>query len=402
MKNKKITRFKYRSTRKTSRRKFKLELEYPFQSPFDLDKLFIDILKKACKLTGATASSIWLIDQKTNEIVCRQAIGPKKASVVGWKLSSKQGVIGWVVQNKKSLIISDAMSNKLHYKGVCRKTHINLQSILTVPLLDRYEVIGVIQVVDREPNHFNTADLTLIEPFAVSATVAIENAKLYLKAQNEIIDRKKAEKALRKMRTELEMRVKDRTAELANTNKQLQRDIEKRRKTEKELKFIATHDYLTGAINRQQLNLELKKHLKTHNQNKKSNALLYIDIDDFKKINDKYGHNTGDILLQKIVKIFQKRLQKKGCIARIGGDEFIVLLYGVGKNKAMRDAQLSLRMFKNPIKIARKSIKVTLSIGIVLYPKHGKDLDKLLEKADSAMYQSKVEGKNRALLYSGR
>jgi PAS domain S-box-containing protein len=168
------------------RRNLELELfnraSETFISTLDLDQVLYSILDEVRRLLGVVACSIWLVDPETGELVCHHATGPKRELVKGWRLPPGQGVAGWVAGSGESLIISDVLSDERHFEGVDQRTGLDIRSMLTVPLQIKSRVFGVIQVLDKEVGRFTASDLRLMEPLAVSAATAVENARLYLEA----------------------------------------------------------------------------------------------------------------------------------------------------------------------------------------------------------------------------
>jgi len=179
-----------------------------FNSSLELDQVIVSVLEEVRRLMGVLGSSIWLIDENTGELVCEEATGDYRETLRGWRLAPGEGLAGWVVQHGESLIAPDTYSDKRHYKEVDQAIGKNTQSILTVPLYVKGDIIGVLQVVDIETGRFDKDHLSLMETLAGSAAIAIENARLYEKARLEISIRKRAEEALResenKYRTVLE------------------------------------------------------------------------------------------------------------------------------------------------------------------------------------------------------
>ncbi len=163
-----------------------------FSSTLDLDHVLVTVLEEVRRLLGVVATSIWLMDFESEELVCRHATGPQSALVRGWRLAPGEGVAGYVMHSGKSLIIDDVQMDARYFNGVEKKTGIVVRSLLTAPLLVNQEAIGVLQVVDTQPHRFSSAELELLEPLAASAAIAIENAFLYgetevLRAFNENI-----------------------------------------------------------------------------------------------------------------------------------------------------------------------------------------------------------------------
>lgn len=144
----------------------------------DLDQVLSTVLEEVRHLMGVVACSVWLIDPATAELVCRQASGFQSQVVRGWRLPPGAGIAGWVARHGASQIIPDAQEDKRHAQEVDRQTGLMTRSILSIPLHVKQDVIGVLQVTDTKIDRFHTADLTLLEPLAASAAIAIDNARL--------------------------------------------------------------------------------------------------------------------------------------------------------------------------------------------------------------------------------
>lgn len=178
------------------------------------------------------------------------------------------------------------------------------------------------------------------------------------------------------------------------------RDITQRKKAEKTIQFMAYHDALTGLPNRYKFRQHLNEVLiQKENQ---MLAVLFLDLDRFKIINDTKGHTTGDLLLQKVAKRLEETIQNDGMVSRQGGDEFIILLEDTDKEKMTRVAQRLLDEFSNPITINHQEYFVTTSIGISIFPTDGEDEETLIQLADTAMYLAKERGKNNFQFYTSQ
>jgi len=179
-----------------------------FNSSLKLDQVLVAVLEEVRRLMDVMGASIWLIEEGTEGLVCKQAAGNYGETLVGWRLASGEGLVGWVARHGKSLIAPETSDDERHYKEFDLLTGMDMRSILSVPLSVKGDVIGVLQVVDSQTKRFNKKHLALLEPLAGSAAIAIENARLYEKAQQEISIRKQTEEALResenKYRTVLE------------------------------------------------------------------------------------------------------------------------------------------------------------------------------------------------------
>lgn len=176
------------------------------------------------------------------------------------------------------------------------------------------------------------------------------------------------------------------------------RDITDRKKTEKTIQYMAFYDTLTGLPNRNMF----KKYLNEVLDQRKDQmaAILFLDLDRFKVINDTRGHSTGDIVLQRVAKRLQSTMQNKGMVSRQGGDEFIILAEDTDKEGAAIIAQRILDEFSKPVEINDQEFFITPSIGITIYPAHGNDEETLIKNADTAMFAAKRYGKNKFQFYA--
>ena len=177
-------------------------------------------------------------------------------------------------------------------------------------------------------------------------------------------------------------------------------DISARKLAEDRVQYLATHDGLTGLPNRalfgQLVNLAVESARRRHSKI----AVLFIDLDRFKTINDSLGHDAGDVLLREMASRFRDCLRGSDVVARLGGDEFVVLLSEVsGQAQAALVAKLLLSAAMRPVEIHQQECRVTASIGICLHPLPGQDDQAVMRNADLAMYAAKEEGKNTYQFY---
>ena len=172
-------------------------------------------------------------------------------------------------------------------------------------------------------------------------------------------------------------------------------DITERKLTEEKIKQLAFYDPLTLLPNRRLLQERLKHSIDVERRAGKQLALLMLDLDYFKQINDRLGHQAGDELLQHVAERIKTRLRAVDMVARLGGDEFVVLLEDIiNPQDAARVAEEIIADLSNPFKLSQSDeVKIGVSIGISLYPQHGGSLDILLDHADAAMYRAKQMGR---------
>jgi diguanylate cyclase (GGDEF)-like protein/PAS domain S-box-containing protein len=178
------------------------------------------------------------------------------------------------------------------------------------------------------------------------------------------------------------------------------RDITERKRAEATIRQLAYHDSLTGLPNRMLFNDRLTMELAHAHRNRQKFAVMILDLDYFKDVNDTLGHGVGDQLLQAVGRRLKDLLRKNDTVARMGGDEFLLLLLEIARVEAVaKIAQKILKAVREPFVIDGHRLEITTSIGIATYPKDGKDGDALMTHADNAMYRAKKEGRDSYHLY---
>ncbi len=174
---------------------------------------------------------------------------------------------------------------------------------------------------------------------------------------------------------------------------------------QEELKKIAYYDYIAGLPNRNMFYKIMNEKLNTRFTNQASGSILYMDIDNFKNVNDTFGHDFGNLLLKKVAERFKsiKSIQKKdNYIFRMSGDEYIIVLNCKDEKKTEEIAIEIQNLFTEVFVILNEEIKVSISMGIVFFPKDGYTIDEILKKADLAMYKAKEVGKDGYKIYESK
>jgi diguanylate cyclase (GGDEF)-like protein/PAS domain S-box-containing protein len=177
-------------------------------------------------------------------------------------------------------------------------------------------------------------------------------------------------------------------------------DISARKQAEEQLQYQALHDSLTGLPNRLLFNDRLRQFLLESARELRSLALLLVDLDHFKEVNDTYGHGVGDTVLRRAGERFSGALRRHDTVARLGGDEFAVLLAGTGEPGARRAAEKLCASLREPITADGLTLNIGCSIGVVLHPRDGDDAETLQRCADIAMYTAKRAGGGYAVYQS--
>ncbi len=207
---------------------------------------------------------------------------------------------------------------------------------------------------------------------------------------------KKVESELIKSHNELEQKVLERTQELNTANEELRNEIQSRIEAEQKIWTLAYYDQLTGLPNKRLFLSYLDKKIHENLRNELTLAVLYIDLDSFKMINDTMGYAKGEELLKQVSERLLKCLRVSDTVARVTGDEFLVLIQNNPDEKAIDIVASKLvKSFHKPFIISGNEVHITASIGVAIYPLDGENADTLIENADIAMYRAKERGKDK-------
>jgi diguanylate cyclase (GGDEF)-like protein len=170
-------------------------------------------------------------------------------------------------------------------------------------------------------------------------------------------------------------------------------------KSEQRYKELATKDILTGLLNRFAFQEELKRLISNAKRTNTKFALLFLDLDHFKEVNDTYGHDVGDKLLQEVAQRVLLNIRAEDIFARIGGDEFVLVFTNIHKEILDALVKKAISLFRKPWIIEGIHLHVTTSMGVVVFPENADNEIKLMKKADIAMYKSKELGRNQVIYF---
>ena len=248
------------------------------------------------------------------------------------------------------------------------------------------DVTAFVQTADQLLKWVSAGSIGVLSALFLAQLMVVRRAQRILRAQG---------LALEKTNLELDQRVQERTDDLEH-------EIKERRRAEQRLDYLAHHDPLTDLPNRLMFKERLSRCLERVARTPDAQlALLFIDLDHFKDVNDTLGHSVGDALLTTVTRRLQTSVRPGDMLARLGGDEFICIMEDIsGAATALEVADLLLEQFRQPFTVGENQLYLSASIGISQAPADGLDVDVLVRKADAAMYQAKAHGRNRSHFYT--
>ena len=329
---------------------------------YSLQKVFELVASRAHDLIQAQTLVIPVLSTDQSTYTYRAAIGASADELLDTTLPIDNGICGWVLRHRKAWWrgILDQLSDNERNQWERRAG-----AIILVPLIGRHQFLGGIAGINKVGGgEFDERDLERLTMFASQVSIVIENAMFF----EELDASKQRADAYRE--------------KLQDSNQRLSRSNE-------DLKHLAVHDPLTGLPNRTLILDRIQQGILNARRNHNNMALIMIDLDHFKEVNDTLGHPVGDGLLIGVGQSFQTVLRKPDTLGRLGGDEFAVVLPQADRDAALIVAGKLQSALQKPVQVDDSSFSIGASMGIALYPDHGADPSALLKCADVAMYVAK-------------
>lgn len=298
------------------------------------------------------------------------------------------GLTEFVIETGKPLLADRDVISGLAEGGKVIQHGPPAHSWLGVPLFQGDEVLGAVVVQSYSPEvKFTAHDQSLLNFVAHN----IGNG----------LARQRAQESLRVAHAELERRVDERTRELAEANTQLRAQINERLRAEQRLTHQATHDALTGLPNRPHLLDRLSAAIeRARHGDGQAFAVLFLDLDRFKLVNDSIGHAAGDELLIEVARRITTTVRSNDVVSRLGGDEFAVLMeYADGEENIRELSQRLLSVLARPMWVAGRELYPSASLGIAVWHPRYRNGEELLRDADAAMYRAKEQGRDRCAMF---
>ncbi|HEB82674.1 MAG TPA: EAL domain-containing protein [Gammaproteobacteria bacterium] len=266
-----------------------------------------------------------------------------------------------------------------------------VQNEYNIQMIVGYFLFAVVMVLTSyrfNRNYKNEIELTLF------------NEQLINDLNSEISIREKVQLELEQSKQGLEKKIEERTKDLVDMNLHLSSVIDKKERAERDLQYIAYHDELTGLPNKNLLLDRIEQSIKNTSRTNCKLAILFLDLDRFKTINDSLGHTIGDKLLKEVATRLLSTLRKQDTVSRNGGDEFVIVLEQVrDSDEAVKVARKIIDSLTTAFDIMSHRIHIGASIGISIYPNDGDTALILLRNADTAMYRAKKTGGNQFQFY---
>lgn len=275
----------------------------------------------------------------------------------------KESFASWVVRNREEICLNDAEKEYARYIERPRRfTAGKSRSIVYLPLELEGRIIGVLTVQSYRRNAYDDERMAVLRLLAPYIAVAMDNS--------------------RKLQT------------IRSLNEQLEGEKKELERAYGRIEHLANHDILTGLPNRRLLVELIHEHIPLARRQRQAFALLYVDIDNFKPINDSHGHEMGDQVLIRIADRLRGAVRQSDTVARIGGDEFVLVVRDVrSAEEARAIAAKVLAGIAQPLSIGELVCTLSASIGVSLFPSDGESYDEVLVAADQAMYRAKEAGK---------
>jgi diguanylate cyclase (GGDEF)-like protein len=335
--------------RSTTRYGILLRIMQAANDKLDPKNVISTIMDSIKSIIPCEAWSILLLNQNGNELVFERARGKVAGRLASAKLKMGEGIAGWVALHGESVIVNDVAADRRFNSSFDKASNFKTRSILCVPLISRGLLIGVVELINRKAAgyRFTRRDLTTLTKLLGPVAVSLHNAFLF-------------------------------------------------QETEK----LAITDDLTKLYNTRYIHTKLGKMIEERRNSRNPFSLIFLDLDGFKSVNDRYGHLIGAKTLVEIGKIIFSTVGAKDEVARYGGDEFVVLMPGAGATQSREMAERIRHAIASHDFHAMlpADIKLSASFGISVYPDHADTLTELIQKADNAMYAVKYSGKNAVQL----
>jgi diguanylate cyclase (GGDEF)-like protein len=360
------------------------EIGLSITAQLDLNQVLINLYDHVQKLLSPEVFYIAIYDEDTH--ICEFPLFYKRGSWL--QMSSRDvhqtpGLTGMVILGGQTLVLKDTLdpATAAQYQPI-RTGGEPTRTYVGVPMSVHNRMIGVISIQKYAPDAYAGEEIRLLETIAIQAAIAIENSQLFAKAQEELEQRRETQTALEK------------------TNERLEATIRQNEALQVKLREQAVRDPLTGLFNRRYLKETLDREISRARREDLTIGIMIMDIDEFKNVNDMFGHSAGDLMLQAMGDLLRVNTRAEDIVCRYGGEEFVIVMPGASLQIAYERAELIRVKFEQMwVPYDGELLHATISLGVAAYPIHGTDGEDALIRADRALYQAKEDGRNRVVVY---
>jgi len=308
-----------------------------------LEDILEIVLKEARRVVSYSAGVIYLWGEERGAYTAAAVTGAFAESLRRSAVLKGEGFLGQTIENRAPEIVYDVRGDPRLKKepGLPQI----FRSLLIIPLLSEKEALGALVIADKRPLAFDEHHLHTLEIIGGQAAVAMMNALLV-----------------------------------------------------RRLEHSANTDALTGIYNHRYFCRQIEGEHRRAQESGQSLGLLMLDVDSFKSINDRYGHQAGDAVLGELARVIKDEVGEKGIVARYGGEEFVIALPGLGEEDCLTLAeQIRETVREHYFSVDGLPRQVRVSLGAAVFPRHAKDVAGLIKKADQALYKAKETGKDRVV-----
>ncbi len=339
-----------------------------------MDRMLARLIGLVIETAGAQSGYLLLQQAGEWRVVAERRPQRAAVEVLQWRPLEDYpeiaaSVVQYVARTQKTVNLDDAAKSTLFAADSSIATR-RCKSLLCLPIVNRGELGGILYLENNLATHaFTRTHTRILQLLTTQAISSLEISHYYARVQN--------------------------------LNRSLEEEIEERKRTESQLEFLANHDPLTNLPNRRLFYDRVQHSIQRAHRNGYRVAVLFLDLDQFKTINDTLSHQVGDHLLQQVARRLSRQVREEDTLGRLGGDEYVLLMEGkLELHDLSVVAEKLLGTFREPIEVDGHDLNPTASLGISLFPDDASDTDQLLRNADAAMYQAKQQGRNTYHFFS--